>query len=416
MNYFKNELEKLLENSSENSALSSLPDEIFWLDGVRKDKKKSFVLPIYYSAIVIISAVILMTVSVMIFGKGWLGNVIASKNGENKGFEFVLPLAERPALTGDENYQPDGRFTVQGVVNAVMDSTVSIVVYGQSDQGLLAGQGSGVIMSEDGFIVTNAHVVQGLKNTGIRVKLNNGEVYQGEIVGSDEVSDIAVVKINAKGLTPATFGDSSALSVGEQIVAIGCPGGLEGSVSTGIVSGLNREIHIDKVNLTDCVQVDAPINPGNSGGALVNMWGQVVGIVSAKLESKDYDGIGFAISSVRAKKVVEDLIEYGCVLGQVTIGIEFYQITDELSAESGQPKGLYITGLVEGCDISKSGLAVGDTITTMNGKEVCTIEDVDKITRDKRPGDVITFTYLHDGKTITSSFELMNKQNLRVNN
>lgn len=409
LNLIEKEFENVHMHSEENE--SRLPDEVFWLDSIPKRKNRRWITPLYY--IVTISAMVatFLIVFTYVFGKGWIGNILDEEKDSENGFEFVLPLAQRPELEGDENYTSDGKYTVQGVAKAVEKSVVTIYSYVRTGDEIVSGQGSGVIMSEDGFIVTNAHVVSGSDEVTLRVRTYDDVYYSAKVVGMDEMSDIAVIKISENGLSPAIFGDSTQLCVGEQIVAIGSPGGLTGTVSTGIVSGLNRAIYTDDISLTDCIQIDAPINPGNSGGALVNMWGQVVGIVSAKLEAEDYDGIGFAISSAKAKKIVEDLMEYGCVAGRVKIGIVFYVYSDPSLQET---EGLLIAEIEEDCDIFNSGLHVGDTITKIEGKKITSADDVSEILEDKYAGDELTFEYVRDGEVFVSSFMLMPSDSLAV--
>ncbi|MBQ8883670.1 MAG: trypsin-like peptidase domain-containing protein, partial [Oscillospiraceae bacterium] len=287
------------------------------------------------------------------------------------------------------------------------ESAVTVYAY-SDDVAVSGGQGSGFIFSEDGYIITNSHVVANGNVNYVSVRLWDNTYYSGKLIGYDVVTDIAVLKIQVSGLKPVTFGDSAQISQGEQVVAYGNPAGLTASVTSGVVSGLGRNVTLNDMNLHDCIQIDAAINPGNSGGALLNMWGQVVGVVSAKLESDDYDGIGFAISTAEAKPVIESIIEHGCVVGRVKIGIEFYEVSEEMAEGSELLKaGLLVANVDETCDIANSGLTQGDIILTIEGKRVMSLGDVSDITKDKKPGDVLKFTYWRDGAEYEAEFKLM---------
>ena len=322
----------------------------------------------------------------VVFGKGWLNRLF---DKEPEKHAFTLPIAEYPELE-DRFYQPDGRYTVEGVYEAVSPSIVTIEAYVDGDALRSFGQGSGIIMSDDGYIITNSHVIEDA-SLALKVRLKDGEEYSAKVVGSDVKSDIAVIKIDGKGFPAAQFGDSDKVSVGEQVVAIGSPAGLEGSMTTGIVSGIDRMIKVDEANISmSCVQIDAALNPGNSGGALINMWGQVIGITSSKLDAFEYDNIGFAIETSAAKGIVEDIIEHGGVVSRPRVGISFYEVSDAAAEIDGTPAGLCIAGIEEDCDIYNTDLRIGDYITEMNGEKVRSADDVYSIILKLSPGDEMT--------------------------
>lgn len=379
------------------------PEDFFWAETLSAKRGRN-----KHSLLVLLLLVIAFAAGAGLvfsaaYGKGWLANVI----GKPKNIEFTLPLADRPTVE-DQFYQEDGRYTTEGVAKAMEDSVVSIVSFSQNENYLAKVQGSGMIMSEDGYIVTNAHVISDYVENGVKVRLHDGSEYSAAVVGSDERTDIAVIKIDAEGLKPVQFGNSDQVVLGEEVVAVGSPAGLTGSVSKGIISGEKREIRIDMQHeKMNCIQVDAAVNPGNSGGALVNMWGQVVGIISSKLSSADYDGIGFAICINDAKPIIEDLMEYGCIPGRVRIGISFYEVTPDLAEAYGMRGGLVIVSVDENCDVAKSGIQKGDVITHMNGTEVYTSEDVDKLLEDKKAGDSITAQVFRGEESFTATFKLM---------
>lgn len=321
-----------------------------------------------------------------VFGKGWLKNLIS---GEESGPKFTLPIADTPELE-ERFYQPDGRYTVEGVAEAVSPSIVTIEAFDDSSAFAAYGQGSGIIMSADGYIITNAHVIE-QGSLSLKVRLKNGDEYSAKVIGSDVKSDIAVIKIDGEKLPAVQFGDSDKISVGEQVVAIGSPAGLEGSVTTGIVSGTDRMIRVETQNISmSCIQIDAAINPGNSGGALLNLWGQVIGITSSKLDALEYDNIGFAIEMSAAKPIIEQLIEQGKVIGRPRVGISFHEVSDAMAEIYGTPAGLEIAEISQDCDIANTELAVGDYITEMEGKPVRSAEDVYEIILAMSPGDEVT--------------------------
>lgn len=304
-----------------------------------------------------------------------------------------LSLNNRPAP--DEEEYTDGVLSTEEIAAKVRPSVVGIVAYQSTTFPMQSySTGSGIIMSQDGYIITNAHVVSGA--TGIVVVLDNEEEYEGTIVGIDEKTDLAVVKIEADNLTPAEFGNSDELVVGERIIAIGNPTGLNlaGSVTQGIVSGLERSIQVtDETTGTviemQAIQVDAAINPGNSGGALINKYGQVVGINSSKLSSTQIEGIGFAIPISTAKPIVDDLISYGYVRGRVLLGITYVAISDVTGAMSGYTPGLWVQSVREDLDVYAKGVRPGDVIVKMDDQDVRDSDTVKTIMEGKKPGDTV---------------------------
>ncbi len=204
-----------------------------------------------------------------------------------------ITLQDKPQT--EEETLPDGKLSTEQIVEKVEPSVVAITTYVNYQNYQAEGMGSGIVIREDGYIVTNAHVVEGA--VGITVQMNDGTEYEGRMVGVDSKTDLAVVKVDAKGLKAATFGNSDQTKVGEKVIAIGNPQSMEfyGSVTQGIVSGLNRSLTAGNTNYTQLIQTDAAINPGNSGGALVNEYGQIIGINSAKVVSTGAEGMGFAI-------------------------------------------------------------------------------------------------------------------------
>lgn len=268
------------------------------------------------------------------------------------------------------------------------------------------GAGSGVILTEDGYIVTNNHVIDGA--TSISVRTTNGDSYNATLVGTDEKTDLAVIKIEAQELTPAVMGEFENCKVGDTVVAIGNPlGQLGGTVTDGIISALDREITIDG-NIMTLIQTNTAINPGNSGGGLFNTSGQLIGVVNAKSAGEDVEGLGFAIPVSIAKTVIEDLISHGYVTGRIETGIEVLEISDYQTAlyYRVQESGVYVYSVQSKSQAAEAGFKPGDLIKTVDGKEVTTEEDYDKIIDGYSVGDTLEVVVSRSGKEYTLTLEL----------
>lgn len=279
-----------------------------------------------------------------------------------------------------------GALTVQQCAKKVLPSVVGIVDYSLNQLGE-TGEGSGIIMSSDGYIITNNHVISGADR--YQVVLQSGTKYDATLVGKDSKTDLAVLKINATGLTAATFGNSQDLEVGDTVIAIGNPGGLElaETVTQGIISALNRT-----VNNATYIQTDASINPGNSGGPLVNTYGQVIGINAAKIADTDYEGIGFSIPINIAKPVVDDLIKYGYVKDRVKLGITVSVFDESQARYYNLPQGLLVSSVETTSDAAQKGVQKNDIITKVNGKQITQFSDLTSAEDKLKPGDTITLT------------------------
>lgn len=269
-----------------------------------------------------------------------------------------------------------------------------------------ASEGSGIIMSEDGYIITNAHVVEGA--TSLKVMTSDGETYEAQLIGSDTVTDLAVVKINATGLTAAEFGSSEDLRVADKVMAIGNPGGheLSSSVTIGYVSALNRAISNNTTGYTmEYIQTDAAINPGNSGGALINEYGQVVGINSAKISATGYEGLGFAIPIDTAQPIISDLIQYGYVKDRAVLGISGQFIDSMTGRFYGLPQGEYVAQL-NSSEAQASGLQVGDVITAIDGQQLDSESTLRSAILSKKPGDTVTLQVYRSSTQQSATVEL----------
>ena len=272
------------------------------------------------------------------------------------------------------------------------------------------GAGSGVIISEDGYIVTNNHVIQDAR--AITVALHDGTTYEAQLIATDSKMDIGVIKIEASGLTPAILGDSDSLSVGEPVVAVGNPlGQLGGTVTDGIVSALDREIILNNER-RNLLQTNAAINPGNSGGGLFNADGELVGIVVAKSSGEDVEGLGFAIPINDAKPIIEDLIAQGYVGGRVSLGVTALDLTSpQLAAQYGyKTPGVYVQSVVENSSAAAGGLQPGDCFVSINGTAIEAISDVTTILNDSSVGDQLEVTVKRDGKIVELTITLQEKK------
>ncbi len=272
------------------------------------------------------------------------------------------------------------------------------------------GVGTGIVMSEDGYIVTNAHVIYDDENgygeaKAVQVQMYDEETtYDARIVAYDQEADIAVLQISADDLTPAEFGDSSTCKVGEMVVAIGNPLGLEfqNTVTCGIISALNRQVTINDNTMT-LIQTDTAINSGNSGGPLINSAGQVIGINSAKMSSSyssgaSVEGIGFAIPMTEAKSIIDDLINYGYVTGRPQLGISCQDVSEAVSQAYQIPVGAYIISVTEGGAADQAGLKPADVITGIQGETISTTEELNNIKGQYNAGDVVTLTVVRNGE------------------
>lgn len=291
-------------------------------------------------------------------------------------------------------------YTAAKASDKVSNSVVGILCYSddvpdQADTTTASSQGSGIIFSQDGYVITNAHVIGNSKTAyAIRVVTSDGKVYKAGVVGYDSRTDIAVLKMDdAKGLTPATFGDSSQLEVGQDIIVVGNPGGLDyqNTTTKGVISALDRKLSTS--SLTKYIQTDAAINPGNSGGPLVNYYGQVVGITTSKIVSETYEGMGFAIPSQTVKNIVDTLVKNGYVEGRVKIGISGIAVTSDQASNYNIPQGIYVQSIVSGGPCDGTSLEEGDIITEVDGETITSFADVYAILETHKPGDKIKVKY-----------------------
>ncbi len=282
-------------------------------------------------------------------------------------------------------------------VVAINTETLVATPFGES--GTMPAAGSGFIITADGYVVTNHHVVAGAQQ--ITVVLDSGDSYKARVVGSDSINDLAVLKIDGQNLPTVILGSSADLEVGELAVAIGNPlGELSGTVTAGIISALDRAVNIDGQTM-DLLQTDAAINSGNSGGALFNSFGEVIGINSAKNMGTGIEGLGFAIPIDHAKPIIESLIQNGSTLGKPRIGLYTQDITEEMSVQYDLPVGVYIAQVEPGSPADLAKLQRGDVIIAMDGQETLTTESINQVKNQMKPGDTIELTLVRDGQQLT---------------
>lgn len=303
-----------------------------------------------------------------------------------------IPTADKPKLEDADYADKDtGLLTSVGVAKAILPSQVKIKVFDDIPYTPISS-GSGIVLTEDGYILTNAHVVDGAKKLSVAF-YGDGES-EAVVVGVDKKSDLAVIKVNKTGLTPAQIGTSSNLEIGEEVALAGAGGGFENTVTYGHVTGLGRKIDTDYISSStiSCIQSDAALNPGNSGGALVNMYGQVVGVAVALMNHETYENIGFCIAIDDAVPIAEDLIAYGYVSSRTRVGITYMAIGDAAANGYGIPAGLCVMEIDQRSGAAFAGLKPYDVITHIDGQRVFGASEIADVLADKVPGDVITIS------------------------
>ncbi|MBE6108755.1 MAG: PDZ domain-containing protein [Erysipelotrichaceae bacterium] len=332
-----------------------------------------------------------------------------------KNSKVILQTIDSSVLPSASNTVTHG-LSVSDVAALVSESVVEITTESVMTNSFFSnyvttGAGSGVIFTNDGYIVTNNHVID--NSNAIEVTLKNGESYPAELIATDSKTDLAVIKIKASNLIPAILGDSDALIVGEDAIAIGNPlGELGGTVTNGIISALDREVTVDgkKMNL---LQTNAAVNPGNSGGGLFNRNGELIGIVSAKSSGTDIEGIGFAIPVNDVKEVVVQLIENGYVSGRPALGVSVIDVNSiQLAMQYGvRQYGVYIAEVIEGSAAEKAGLQSGDMFIAMDDLVIESFEDLSAALDSHSVGDAVTFQIKRDGRMIEVDVTLQENTN-----
>lgn len=344
------------------------------------------------------------------------------------GFDGVLDGLSRPQTAQSDSELPANTQKVEIAEEKTVEDALSgneiyakaspsvVTIQAESVENQTQASGSGVIMSADGYIITNEHVIDGANL--FTVILESGSNYQAELIGSDEKTDLAVLKVDTEDeLVPAEFGESGNLQVGERCFAIGSPGGLElqNTFTGGYISAINRDVTIND-RVMSLIQTDTAINSGNSGGALLNVYGQVIGITSAKISSTGstttFEGLGFAIPMSTVKEIVDELIAYGYVSGRPAIGISGMTVSEQMSQYYQIPQGMLVTSVDTRSNAYEQGVQANDVITEVDGQAVASTTDVNTIKEQHQAGDELTLTIYRSGKEKKITITLMDENDL----
>ena len=384
----------------------------------RKERTKKPSPPVTLTRRTLAMLIALCVVVSGFFGVG--GAVLGSSLLGNSGSSGSDSSSGSVKTTGYDLEDATGsNMTVQEITEKTKASVVEIKTESVSSdswmqQYVTEGAGSGVIISKDGYIVTNNHVIDGASK--ITVTTADDKSYEARLVGTDSNSDVAVIKIKASDLTPATYGNSDQLKVGDMAVAIGNPlGELGGTVTAGIISALDRELSIDGKTMT-LLQTDSSINPGNSGGGLFNGDGQLIGIVVAKSSGSDVEGLGFAIPINKAADVAQQLMDNGYVKGQPYTGMSYTEGSQQSdfdsffsNGSSSSSKNVYIAS-VDSSKAKRAGFQAGDMVFAVDGKQITSFEDLSSIITSHKVGDKVTYTIVRNGKTQDIKLTLQEKK------
>lgn len=325
------------------------------------------------------------------------------------GYQLASRNDQKPSVQIGQNNSSGHSSSIEAVdVSSVVDicrpSVVEITTETASSgnnpfaQYVQQGAGSGVIMSEDGYIITNNHVIEDASST--KVKTITGAEYDARLIGTDSQTDLAVIKVDATDLPPVQFGNSNDLKVGDIAIAIGNPlGSLGGTVTTGIISALDREITIENETMT-LLQTDAAINPGNSGGGLFDASGNLIGIVNAKQSAAGIEGLGFAIPISDAVDILDELIQNGSVTSRPALNVSLYD-HEETYRNSQYPTGVYVVQVLDGGAAQKAGIEVNDRIVSFDGQEVNSAAEVKALLRRHKIGDTVDIVIERNGQQKT---------------
>ena len=344
-------------------------------------------------------------------GGGYWGGVLARENAPSGP---VIYQAPSPASSDGTDLSPTyaaGTLSVPEISAKVGPSVVEVTTEAVTTSRFFgeyieSGAGSGVIISKDGYLITNHHVISGA--TQVRVRLNDGTEYEAAVVGSDSKTDVAVLKIDAEGLSPAVIGDSGSLQVGEFVLAVGNPlGRLGGTVTDGIISALDRDVTVNSQSM-QLLQMNAAVSPGNSGGGLFNARGELIGIVNAKSSDSEAEGLGFAIPIDTAIRVAEELINNGYVTGRPAMGVTVLDITNAQTAyQYGvNQAGVYVQSVNENSPAARAGLRPGDRFIGIDGTAVSSTSDITDLLGKHAVGDTIEVQVVRDGQILTASLTL----------
>ena len=314
-------------------------------------------------------------------------------------------LQLKPSPDSVENIPQEGGLSLQQIYAKAIDSVVSISCTLSNG----TSSGTGVVLTKNGYIVTNSHVVENAQS--IQIRFTDDRVLPAAVIGADAVSDLAVLYVQASDLSPAEFGDSSSLRVGDAVAAIGDPLGVEfrGTMTDGIVSAINREVSVGNRTMT-LIQTNAAMNSGNSGGPLLNCYGQVIGINTMKIgafsDSAGVEGLGFAIPSTTVKEIIDQLIEQGYVSGRPSLGITCENVPEAYQRYYRLPAGAYITEILEGSAAQKAGLAVGDILLSIQNIRVTSVDDLSSALLSMNAGDTVEIIIYRNQKQYSATLTL----------
>lgn len=345
------------------------------------------------------------------------GNSISNdgSGAQTEKIDGAVPSVEKSPYE-EKEYSGSGAMTATQIYDAIKETNVGIIVYVQNQQ---AGEGSGIIVGEKAgytYIITCAHVISG-SGVNVQVQFYDQKEYSADIVGIDAKTDIAVIRVKKTGFKAATFGESDSLKVGATVYAIGNPGGTEffGSLTNGIVSALDRPIATSENGYYDlpCIQHTAAINPGNSGGALVNEFGQVIGVNSSKISATDYEGMGFAVPAEKVLEIYNSIIKYGYVTNRPMLGIRYYAVSADstysaLAWKNNLPYGsIVIASIATNSSVNETNIKVGDIVTAVNGKKLDDTQILLEIIEKAKVGDKLTLTIvrLNSEGSIATTFD-----------
>lgn len=343
-------------------------------------------------SLVLLAALLVMLISYIIysFKKGNSGYVSSSLQTNSQTQNHTLGESE---IKFEQKPEDPNELSAETIYERVSPSVVGVVVY-DSKADIISdpvSEGSGIIISEKGYVVTNSHVVGNSKENNIKIVLNTNEEFSGKVIGYDSKTDIAVIKVDKTGLTPAKFGNSDNVKVGASALALGNPLGLNfaSSLTRGIISAINRCSSGSANSLVKYIQTDAAINPGNSGGPLINMYGQVIGINSSKIAVAHCEGMGFAIPSNTVKSIVDDIIEKGYVSGRVRLGLSGKMVSNYQAQIYNVPIGIIVSEISNDSNLTASGVKQGDIITKINDVNITNMDVFYSELYSHKPGESV---------------------------
>ena len=343
------------------------------------------------------------------------GDKGSESNNKNNSSAATAKTEDSPVTFSE--YSGKGVMTPEQIYEEAKEINVGVIVYSQNQK---AGEGSGIIVGEDKekkntYIITAAHVIAD-QGVSVQIQTHDGKEYDADIVGYDTKTDVGVLIVNATGFKAATFGNSDKLNVGQKVYAIGNPGGTVffGSFTNGIISAIDRPV-ASSTSAYDlpCIQHNAAINPGNSGGALLNEYGQVIGLNSSKITDTDYEGMGFSVPSNTMLEIYQDIAEHGYVTNRPVLGISYYAVASDytysaIAWKNNLPYGsIVIAAMTEDSDLAKQGIKVGDIITGVNGKALETTDILLEVIENGKVGDTITLSVcrLNNSGAVSNKFD-----------